>query len=177
MEYNSFGVMVGNPQITNIEDIYIYTLPEFVQKTFPYKTENMVLIWNAIPILINYSEQLNKLIPSIVDMILILNQSENGRHALSWEVEDMTVNWDFYWINSKLKIEANWLQVSGKLESLLNKRPCVSLHKNRFLAEWKMLFTKLQEAIALNKKNISTEDMSLIKQIEESIKYYGYYYK
>ncbi|MBA4156984.1 MAG: hypothetical protein H0X65_05860 [Gemmatimonadetes bacterium] len=145
---------------------------------FPEATEDAIMIWNWVPIRINYNCDLSVIIEDLLLMLDVLLRSGHGSNTTFFGANTFRAEWTLDWANGALRIDARWESVAGSYENLLNSRHTLEVRKDQFLSEWKSLLQKVMEAIDTSGIRVAEqEQVVLLRRVEAAIPEYGRIYR
>lgn len=173
----SFFIQAGAPR--NFESLSDDgdTLSEAIEAVFSSSNEYVVLVWNYIPLLLDYKYDISFMIDDVLMIIEEMKAKESGEIKNYWVSNTFPHIWTFKWGGPMLKIESEWGEIGNKTEHLLNESGPVTIEKEAFIAEWKAVFNILIKHVQEAGYDESKfTDMKRLVQIEQSIKSKGRLY-
>jgi hypothetical protein len=162
-----FAIQVCNPTITYPHNRMVSDLAEAIETIFPMNTEDAFLLWNLVPIRLNYKYDVSVLIDDILPLLQTMLSQAEGNYQVSWGSDTFQADWSLNWSQDQLTIQTVWHQVTGHYEDLLNSRPELVIEYDKFLHEWDGLLRKVSES--LYRVGIKVEDqdqLSLLYTIQ-----------
>jgi hypothetical protein len=173
-----FEIQISNPLLTNCLGDEVQDLCSAIVRIFPEVTEDVILIWNWIPVKINYNADLSVMIEDIMIMLSNIISSDRGNIRTYFGANTFRVEWLITWANGIIEIYANWDSVAGSYENLLNSRNYFNSSVKDFLNEWKALLRKIISSIELSGVQIIDKDEFVrLKYLETNIHKHGKLYK
>ena len=138
-----FAIQVGDPRTNmkmNDEDIKI---SDSIESVFLTNTEDLIMIWNNIRIPLSYKYDVSYMIDDILLLLKKVSSEDVGSLFIQWLPDVFRCNWNISWNKSDVFIEAQWENITGSIEDLLNKYNRISMKKEDFICEWKALLNIL----------------------------------
>ena len=174
---SNFCIQVSNPIVQPPAEAEVEYLYEAIVRIFPDDTEKAYLLWNSIPVRIDYKYDLYVLIEDIPRLLDVLLSSDKGTHRVGWGSNSFNAEWNIEWTDDRIKITSHWNSVAGAYEALLNSRSKLEIEKDVFLGEWKTLLRKIIEAIDSSGIKIANHaELDYIRRIEAAIANQGCLY-
>ena len=165
-----FEIQICNPSIGRRTSDQKETLSSAILAVFPEVTEDAVMVWNWVPIRINYNCDLSVMIEDLLLMLSDVLQSDHGSSATFFGSNTFRAAWSLSWADGTLRIETKWESVAGSYEDLLNSRSTLEVQRGQFLSEWKALLGKVIEAIDTSGIRIADQEhVLLLRRIEAAI--------
>jgi hypothetical protein len=169
-----FAIQVGNPTILRPQTTLLPDLAYAIEELFPTDTEDAILYWNSIPVLIGYKYHLSMLIDELLPLLSAVLCASKGSYQASWDDSSFDGYWYLEWDEHQMTIEAEWFAVAGNYQALLNSRDKLRISKDAFLREWKGLLRKLIEALYVTGVQIEAqEELETLCRIEAAIPAFG----
>ncbi len=172
-----FVIQVCNPTVRQAERESVGDVAAAIQAIYPSDTEDAILVWNRIPIRINYKYDLSVLFDDLIAVLLNVRGSDIGQYRVYWGSDTFRAQWILTWESDRVSIRATWDSTNGSYEDLLNSRNEVTIGRAEFLAEWKALLGKIISSI--QKAGIEIADQAglrSLREIEAAIPSYGVLY-
>jgi hypothetical protein len=116
-------------------------------QVFAASTEDAVLTWNYVPVLLGYKYNLSVMLPEILDMLEACTATPEGEHIVQFGSDSFLVDWRLRWSGGQLALHGSWSCIRGNYQALLNERPDISLPLDEFTAEWKAVLERIVGAI------------------------------
>lgn len=152
---------------------------EGLKEAFSEVREKGIMIWNQVPIALDYASDLPEILQPILSLLEKMRTSTEGTHELKLACASFTTEWKVKWNEKFLLIDAHWVKVKGGYEDALNDTDPnigqLTLVKSEFLSEWKMPL--LQVWNALKHENVEPELSGRVRSMERSIKEMGKFYR
>ncbi|MCP2727256.1 hypothetical protein [Limnofasciculus baicalensis] len=172
-----FAIQVGNPLVKSTKQEQVEYLYQAIKTIFPDDSENAYLLWNLVPVRIDYKYDLYVLIDDIPPLLNALLNSERGSHRVGWGSNSFNAEWNIEWADGIIKIASHWHSVAGAYEALLNSRSQLEMEKDLFLSEWKALLRKIIEAIDFSEITIVNQaELDSLRRLESAIPKLGRFY-
>ena len=172
-----FEIQTSNPSLRHRSNEERETLSSAMLAAFPETTEDAIMVWNWIPIKINYNCDLSVMMEDLLLMLSDLLDSNCGSNVIFFGANTFRAEWSLNWADGNLRIDATWESVAGSYEDLLNSRNKLEIRQDHFLHEWKALLRKVIEAIETSGVKITEEkDLTLLRRVEAAIPKFGRLY-
>lgn len=177
-------IQLGHPKINTIPEQEFKLVKDVFLKLFHPVEESMYLFWNEIPIRFRYREDLHHSFDEILAMIWLINKEEKGKTKSTLKNQLFSVELQFHWENDTLNIEGHFTSFEELYSSYtesLNKKNVLTVSKNEFLREWKMILHQILVLFTAGK--IIIEDgterrkLELLQKVDELIQGYGKLYR
>jgi hypothetical protein len=173
-----FEIQINNPNINDCDGITSEEISSAICSIFPATTEDAILVWNWIPIRLNYNADLSVIIEDILTMIEELLASEQSSARVYFGSSTFQGEWLCRRTSEVLEISARWEVVAGSYEEILNKRAILKLSFQDFIAEWKSVLFKILLSLRKSKIRLSSvEQVERIEKIYSSIPLLGRLYR
>jgi hypothetical protein len=165
-----FEIQICNPAIRDRSNEERETLSSAMLAVFPEATEDAFMLWNWVPVRMNYNCDLSVMMEDLLLMLNDLLKSDQGSHVTSFGANTFRAKWSLHWAAGALTIDAAWESVAGSYENLLNSRRTLEVPRDEFLSEWKSLLKKVIEAIDSSGIKIQEEQqVALLRRVEAAI--------
>jgi hypothetical protein len=172
-----FTIEVGNPIVRSTKEEQVEYLYQAIATIFPDDTEKAYLLWNLVPVRIDYKYDLYILIDDIPPLLNALLNSDRGSHRVGWGSNSFNAEWNIEWADGIIKIVSHWNSIAGAYEALLNSRSKLEMKKDVFLSEWKALLRKIIEAIDKSGITIANQgELDSLRNLEAAIPKLGRFY-
>lgn len=173
-----FAIQVGNPRVNMKVDDEDTKISEAIESIFLLDTEDLIMIWNNIRIPLSYKYDVSYMIDDILLMLKMLSSEEVGNLSIQWLPDVFRCNWNINWNKDEISIEAQWENIIGHLEELLNKYNRISMNTDDFIYEWKALLSILCNRLTqCGYKETALIDMNKLVEQYNNIKDVGIMYK
>lgn len=153
--------------------------PENLNEIFSEVREKGIILWNQLPITLDYSNDLPEILEPIVELLEKMSATQEGAHNLELKCPSFTCLWKVKWNNTFVLIDANWSKIKGGYEAALNDTDPnigeLTLVKTEFIAEWKMPL--LQVSNGLKAAKIERELYLRVRKLESLLDGMGKFYK
>ena len=175
----SFNIQASRPQVNFEFCKDDEKISEAIESIFPMLTENAFLVWNYISIPLNYKYDISIIIEDVLQMLKTIRESsDGGKLEVSWPSNTFACDWTLIWDKSDLLIKANWRNVVGNTEHLLNASGDVNISVIEFASEWKMVLEVLIKGLeACNYTSTQLKDMDFLYREFSLIETYGSLYR
>lgn len=174
---SNFAIQVCNPIVQSPIEGQVEYLYQAINTIFPDCTEKAYLLWNLIPVRIDYKYDLYVLIDDIPPLLDALLSFDRGSHRVGWGSSSFNAEWNLEWADGCVKIASQWNSVAGAYEALLNNRSKLEMEKDVFLWEWKALLVKIIEAIDFSGIKIANQaELDSLRRLEAAIAKQGRLY-
>lgn len=159
----SFTIQASCPRSIDVFNTDVVNLSDAIECSFPMLTEDAVMIWNNVPVLLSYKYDISIMIDDILMILEVLRKENSDTKTVHWASNTFANVWYLSWDSTQLVINAEWGNVSGGTEQLLQNSGSVLLTKQSFSSEWRKV---LQNIInALNKSGYSEDTLSGMKRL------------
>jgi hypothetical protein len=173
-----FEIQTSNPSIRDCSNEERESLSSALIAIFPAVTEDAIMIWNWVPVRINYNCDLSVIIEDILLMLRDVLSSDHGSKVTSFGANTLTAKWSLNWTDESIRVDAKWEAVAGSYEDLLNSRHVLEFKKDRFLCEWKAILKKVIVAVETSGIKITDEEeVALLNRVEAAIPRFGHLYE
>jgi hypothetical protein len=174
----SFKIQICNPAIRDRSNEERESLSSAIVAVFPEATEDAIMLWNWVPVRINYCGDLSVMMEDLLLMLSDLLQSDQGSRVTSFGASTFRAKWLLRWAAGDLTIDAAWESVAGSYEDVLNSRRTLEVPRDEFLSEWKSVLKKVIEAIDRGGIKIEEEaQVALLRRVEAAIPKCGRIYQ
>ena len=109
--------------------------------------ESLFWIWNGVPIDVGYRVPFSSAYRDVLDVVETLLSAPEGRSSGHFIHHRLVADWEFAWSAGMLTLDSKWHDTPGHVEPLLAERPRIEMPVEEFLAEWKMPFRRLIDAL------------------------------
>ena len=172
-----FAIQVSHPATQPPDPPEAEDLAQAIQAIYPMDTEDLILVWNHVPIRLSYKYDVSILIDDLLSLLTAVLGATDGEYTVHWGSDTFNAVWKLRWGNGKMHIESNWQSALGNYEGLLNSHPTLDVGYEDFIAEWKMLLEQLQADVASAQVEITdSTSLNKLQAIDSSIPRYGQLY-
>jgi hypothetical protein len=174
----AFKIQICNPAIRDCSNEERESLSSAMIAVFPEATEDAIMLWNWVPVRINYSGDLSVMMEDLLLMLSDLLQSDEGSHVALFGASTFRAEWSLHWAAGDLTIDAAWESIAGSYEEVLNSRRTLEVPRDEFLSEWKSVLKKVIEAI--DRSGIMIEEdlqVAMLRRVEGAIPKCGRLYQ
>lgn len=174
----SFYLQASHPVVVRAKRVDGGDLSSAVTRVFAATTEDAVLTWNGVAVLLSYKHNLSVLLPEVLDMLEACLAAPEGEQLVGFGSDSFRADWRLRWSAGQLALNGRWSCIRGSYESLLNERPDIALPLDDFLAEWKAVLERIVRAIDANGIRLDEGDDRLdrLRALEAAIPRYGLRY-
>lgn len=134
-----FSIQLSAPRFVEDPPHDAETLKEVFEDLFLHETEDAYLNWNGVRIALNYKYDVSAIIPEIVSMVDMLLEQSHGASVIEWPSSSFRATWRLSWSKGQLTISADWIQITGGIESALRSVARLEVPVDAFVAEWSEL--------------------------------------
>ncbi|KIZ15417.1 hypothetical protein [Streptomyces natalensis] len=156
----SFWIQTGKPTLLEVEEIPD-DFAEAIGIIYPPDTEYLILSWNRIPVVVNYSEDLRVFIWDIVELLEGLQDPEFTESHVTTGASSFFAEWWIRRDGAQLIIDSRWSSVVGSYEFLLNERSELTVDAAVFTAEWLKLLRRLVDDMTEKAVRMEDDDLFL----------------
>lgn len=178
-----FTIQLGHPKINTIAVHEFDTVRDLLFKLFYSDEESFYILWNQIPIAMEYKEGLPANFDNILSMNWMIEKNEEGDTLVNLTNGYIDIELLVTWNNEKVKIDSFFKTEKKHLKkyvSILQQNNSITIAKDDFLNEWNTLLKQIITSITASKCKIAdtTErrKLELLQQTENAIKSYGKLY-
>jgi hypothetical protein len=157
-------IQLGNPEILLINEHESTSLIDVLESIFPLETDNLVLVWNNIPIQLNYKYDIAIMIWDFVDIVKFIQSDSDSELVIYWPSNTFASLWRLTKENRVMNIETKWDVVNGNIEKILNSVSENRIEINKLDKEIKKLLFFLYKS--LKKSGI---DCNVIDDFDELV--------
>jgi hypothetical protein len=173
-----FEIQTGRPFWNVLPNEEREDLSSAMKAVFFSNTEDAILIWNWVPVKINYNADLSVMMEDLLVLLKELLKSPQGSTLTRFGASTFRAHWSATWSDGKIRIDASWHSVAGSYEDLLNSRHILEIPCHKFLSEWKALLRKVSSAIEESEIKIEDKnDLFLLREVESAIPEFGCLYR
>lgn len=169
----SFVIQSGCPAVVTLSrrKRTVANLSGAIQRIFPSSTERAYIIWNGIPVSLDYRYDLCVMIDDILFLLKrLLAEEEGTQHVCFASQGTFEADWQVRWTQKTIEVKSDWKNVQGQIQNLLNQQKnqnnAISMEKTAFLCEWKMLL--LVVVSALENSSIVVKNEDEVSQLRET---------
>jgi hypothetical protein len=93
-----------------------------------------------------YKYDLSVMIKDIIHLLNVLRVKQEGKENINWLSNTFSSSWAIEFDLSKVKINASWHNVLGKVTDLLNASNNIEVSRQEFIEKWMnlLLFIKIK---------------------------------
>jgi hypothetical protein len=173
-----FEIQASEPSVRQCQNEVSQDLASAIVAAFPPTTEDAILLWNWVPVKMNYNADLSVMIEDLLLMLDDLLKSECGSRLVYFGSNTFRAEWSLHWEGNLLRIKTVWESVAGMYESLLNSRSILEGERQDFVCEWKAILKKLIDSIENSGIAIVDKtDIALLRETQSRIPNFGRLYR
>jgi hypothetical protein len=173
-----FEIQVGDPLVLDAFEESREDLSSAIRAVFPEATEDAILVWNWVPVRLNYNADSSVIIEDVLLMLTALLQSSSGSHSATFGASTFRANWLLNWDAGTVRIQSRWDSVAGGYEDLLNERQELKYPMDQFLCEWKCYLRKIFVPVqASGLVLLDMSQFSILQKVESAIPGFGRLYR
>lgn len=166
----TFRIQACNPKILSPRDRQVADLAAAIQAIFRPATEDAFLLWNGVPIRINYKYDLSVLIDDLLPLLDTLLSSTTGSRLVYWGSDTFRAEWVLNWAGDNVQIATQWHSVAGNYQELLNSRSRLDVSHRVFLQEWRAPLRKVMDQVDKADLNFADRDsLELLHRVVETL--------
>ena len=143
----TFYIQASNPMIRDGVSANVTEIEEAVQDIFESETEDFLIVWGGVPIVLNYKFDMSVMIEDIIWMLAAIQADDSAQFAIEWPSNSFDTTWNLRRKGGTVTCEACWRRISGGVEILLKEVPSITMSIEQFLAEWKAPLIRVAEAL------------------------------
>jgi hypothetical protein len=171
------AIQASNPAVIGAAGKRVPGPPDAIATIFPDETEEAYLLWDAVPIRINYKYDWSVMIDDVPGMLDKLMRESVGEHRVFWGSSSFMAEWKMSWSGGKLAIASTWKHIAGGYEDLLNRTSSLEIGQDEFVWEWKALLDRTITCIDRSGIEIVKSDqLDTLRSIEAAIPRFGRLY-
>lgn len=115
---------------------------------FQHNLESAILLWNAVPVSMDYTDDIPVI---IVPLVCLLNEIQENEQVSDYDFKIFSKHLSFNWYidatEDQISICAEWHRVPGDSQDALNFFSTMTYDRKQFLGEWKLLLEQCIQAI------------------------------
>ncbi|GAA2362158.1 hypothetical protein GCM10010246_61360 [Streptomyces cuspidosporus] len=157
-----FCVQPGCPEVLKVESAE--DMADAVGQLYPLETEHAVLVWNRVPVLLEYRYDIPVLLDDLVPLLEEVRRPEFSETRVYWGSDTFSAEWQIRRDGALLDIHSRWMAVSGGYEFLLNDRSQLTVEINSFVAEWLKVLRRI--TYDLGAQTVHFEDDDLVVRVK-----------
>jgi hypothetical protein len=142
-------------------------------------TEEMYWVWNGVPVRVGYVEPFSVVLGTPLGLIEACLADDHGAGTYGFREEELIAHWSVVWANGGIRIDAVWHGAPGGVEPLLQQRPSIAMPLDEFLAEWKMPFRRILDALDRSGATVGEDEdrLARLRAVEAAIPQFGWLYR
>jgi hypothetical protein len=174
-EVDRFIVQASNPRSLTSFDDEDCDIMDAIQTIFPMQAEYAYIVWQHVHIPVNYKYTMSHFLPSIVDAIDRLMQSDAGTLVSESLAQELPAVWYMSWTGDELNVRFEWRTPPGQT---LVAHPTLNLSKSAFVNEWKQVLGVVLRALSTaGYTDEHLSDLDRLRRVYESIPQPGVLYR
>jgi len=172
-----FVIQAGSPRFDSRRGVQVADVSDAIQTIFPMITEDAFLLWDSIPVGINYKYDFSILIDDLLALLPEVINSPEGNYRVGWGSNTFRAHWFLEWKGEDLTIESKWHGISGNYQQLLNSQPQLQIRRDQFVCEWKEVLRRVIDAIDSSGVDVRDKtNLESLRWVEAQIPNRGYLY-
>jgi hypothetical protein len=158
------------------------TIESAYRHIFRNNRELAILLWNNIPVALNYREDLPAMAEALTAMLRNLQKTPIAPpQQIFLSGSDVEATWTVRSESGIVSVNAAWFRVPGGYEQALNDTGVIWMARDEFLSEWKLLFEQLTRAVADSGAVFTTrranKQLEMMRQAVAAIAHRGRFYR
>ncbi len=143
-----FWIQASNPRI-DPEAFPEESLPDAIEELFPLDNEFAFIAWKGIFVPIGYRYDLSVMVRDILDLVERLTSAAGSRDTfeIHWASQSFASVWTVSRSGDEVAVRAEWRDVIGKTEELLNSSGAVEVRTEEFVREWQKILQVLTDRL------------------------------
>ena len=141
-----------------------------------------VLLWSGVPVRISYRDDLPLLLETLIDLLRFVHRpGGRARAEFQFDTPNLETVWRVEHAGEQLEIQGCWQRVRGGYEAALNAFESVSMRREDFLSEWKLLLEQVLRAFADAAAQVTRaearQQVQVLRDLEAEIPTRGRFYR
>ncbi|MFF7999058.1 hypothetical protein [Streptomyces sp. NPDC007917] len=136
-------------------------MADAVGQLYPLETEHAVLVWNRVPVLLEYRYDIPVLLDDLVPLLEGVQRREFSETRVYWGSDTFSAEWLIRRDGELLSIDSRWMAVSGGYESLLNDRSQLAVEINSFVAEWLKVLRRITNDLGAQSVYLEDDEIAV----------------
>lgn len=158
------------------------TLEKAYRRIFRRNLESAVLLWNGLPVKLNYTDDLPAMVSPLIDVLWnVQNPEARPGDAYDFQSPTLRTHWHIDADQESVTIDSFWEEVPGHYEAALNQLGLVRMRREAFLSEWKLLLQQMlqafEDAEAILTRQEARNQLQKLREIEANIAERGRFYR
>ncbi|MGW9310421.1 hypothetical protein ACWGRK_17035 [Saccharomonospora azurea] len=153
-----FAVQVGCPRTLRPEGPAA-DMADAISELYPLDTEDLILVWNLVPIRLSYRYDVSVLMDDLVPLLEEVQGGLRAERAVRWASDTFAAEWKLVPDRTRLRISAQWFSTLGNYEDLLNTRGVVETPVENFVREMGKIVDRTCADIEASGIEIEDEDI------------------
>lgn len=146
---SKFYIQPGHPKVIRTAVDSSDTIADVFQKIFSENDESMYMFWSDIPIRFHYTFEFCMNLERLSTLLDKICKNPEGQEQFVLLTDALVGNWSVNWGNNEIAIDASW---KGRppfegYASALNGTETLKCSKDDFMAEWKLPFIQVMNAL------------------------------
>jgi hypothetical protein len=144
------------------------TIPEAFRFIFRNNKEYGIVSLNGVPVRFSYTEDLPEMAEPLTELLNAIIRGSDNETECSFVAENFDLRWKVTAsADGGLVIRQECQRISGNYAQVLNELGVVSISREVFLGEWKILVAQLCEAFERSEVSLSeARDLELIAKLK-----------
>ncbi|MDH5653068.1 MAG: hypothetical protein OEZ39_14525 [Gammaproteobacteria bacterium] len=168
------GVIEENKTYTSLEKAF--------RHIFRNNLEYAVMLWNGIPIRLDYRQDIPEMVSELVSMLEFVNATkEDEIKVFKFLTPNIETEWQVAIQGDQLEVTAKWFSIVGDYAEVLNQLGMIVIRRDEFMSEWKLLLEQFIQAItdsgAILTRDKAINELASIKDINHAIPCRGRLYR
>lgn len=155
------------------------TLEDAYHHIFRNNTEQLVLVWNSLPVNWSYVEDIPSFAEPLIELIYEISSNTDGDKTIELESSNIEATWTVKWDDTYVFVSSFWNDIHDGYEQVINQWQDIRMVKSEFLWEWKLFLQQLHDAIdnagATGVQNIPS--FNKLVELQKSISEPGRFYR
>lgn len=175
---NDLVIQASNPRSLRAFDEEDADILDALQTVFPLRTEHAYMVWDSVPIPLNYKYTVSYLLPGVLDSLDRLMRDESGSVTSQCPAQEFPAIWHMHWAADELQIQFEWRTPPSGTPQILTAHPTLLLSKSAFVSEWKqVLGIALGALTGAGYRDEHLCDLAKLRRVYESILEPGVLYR
>ncbi|MFD2557198.1 hypothetical protein [Sphingobacterium tabacisoli] len=147
-------IQLGNPEVLVLRIDKSMGVEDVLENIFPLDTDYSFLIWNNIFIPLSYKYDIPVMVFDFIKILSFLRDDNVLDLEVHWASNTFASIWILRKTDHHVHIKAEWKDVNGGLEGLLNNSNYTNVNVCEFDEQIKKVLMFLQAAIVKSKANL-----------------------
>ncbi|MET7904703.1 hypothetical protein ABZS86_25855 [Streptomyces sp. NPDC005355] len=155
----SFSIQTGCPATQHVESAD--DMADAVSQMYPFETEEAVLVWNRIPVLLEYRYDIPVLLDDLIPLLEKIQAPQFSQTRVYWGSDTFSAEWNLRRDGETLTIGSRWDSTSGGYEALLNERSTLTVEIRSFVAEWLKVLRRITSDLSTQSVHLEDDDIAV----------------